>query len=1294
MGRASIKSNDPIPLPHDGPLHRHLFLQNEGTLQDGAPDASLNLNDKVTALALDFLQGTTTNPKKDKNNTTAEATNIDNNNNNNNNNHNNNKEDSESKRILHLLQTLQTAPKIKDQLQALQLFRSATTQKKAMLSNDDATTTLQQQQQQQQQLYRSALYRVLLEWFLSYKTPLPLRRAIQANLEGLQQRIMEPVKDIPTTQTCLEVRLEVLQSFLVEGAPKSSRIPWKQPLHSLHEALNYSRTHDTLLLLNDDTVPSAPESDSRPMQVLHFLQGYAKSNLQPMLLASEADRPSTAAAKRAGTVMFVEQEVTDAMQRAIQWATILKTVLADAPSLAIDKTTVRNISQQQQQQQQPNTNDDLLQFFQDFVWHIMMSRVTPTDSLSKLGMAHSRVLVLRKPPSIETSATSTCLSTHIPELVAQQLPALITIALVQGLAATVPIEIMLVESGALLEFFQQQSLEADPGVRLAALKGIHTLISRCLTRALRSSNSKIPEEESQLLSRREVEEMQTLTQRTLEIVLQAWESPPNRRLGSAIPSLFEKLVSLMQELGRQHQNDSDTKDVDQQQVAFQDLVKRLLAQPSNRKGRYKALETLLPIVGARNMIALGREWKLMESLLEGIGDRNSHSAGTIADLWQKILTDLLQDMLSNTEAAISSPLVVTSNGENKKKRRKAEYPTASVQQVVPQWCNDWVPSLAEALLSSAQSRRKHVAQFCLPRITSMLGGRKKQDENAMTFALLLQAIHLAESEQNGEGFRDRVIWATLETIKHSNVDKLANNTPMSEELLETIARKMPLQKLRAALTHFLPTVRLVAFQTIRPLVLTYALRQNGGQDALKTLDDEIGLWKGAFPYAIKTEGIEYRTSLLECLTLSIDRISSEESTALETSTGDVNETCTAVSLTRLHSFVVDFLIFDVVVQQAAYPASVAEKEAFAIELLEAIIAFASRDIHFVTKNVAYYDRRRRPSESKAATKMLAALLSREPLSTLMSLMSSIWDGTRSASFSLLSRLVVVGHTNKLPIPENYTSSEARIGMEARGVYLASSPRQREADTGARILAFLYFTLPIGTTDRRLYLTKLVSLLKSRLGSMRERLAALLSGTIDPHAPGGGLTLPLAHGLIHSLRLIVEHIKMEFKHCKTQHVADNHEICEDMADIFCQAIQVSLTIVADVKDGEVIDGMDEDLVSSDTGSRQQSSTPLNVNTGAIGANGTFSSVNASKEEEQGKRIAIQRVVVSTRSIKQCLFRAYDLMWCFQYHCCRYYLFVDGVVAFDKRNVRGTFDTCYIKHLSYFSCFNGQSWNVAH
>ena len=104
--------------------------------------------------------------------------------------------------------------------------------------------------------------------------------------------------------------------------------------------------------------------------------------------------------------------------------------------------------------------------------------------------------------------------------------------MVQGLAATAPIEVMLQESQSLLQYFQQQSDEADPGVRLAALKGIHTLISRCVTRIT----------QDEVLTAFQVQAMEKTTETALEIVLQAWEDPPNRRLGNAIPSLFQKLV--------------------------------------------------------------------------------------------------------------------------------------------------------------------------------------------------------------------------------------------------------------------------------------------------------------------------------------------------------------------------------------------------------------------------------------------------------------------------------------------------------------------------------------------------------------------------------------------------------------------------------------------------------------------------------------------------------------------------------------------------------------------------------
>ena len=284
-----------------------------------------------------------------------------------------------------------------------------------------------------------------------------------------------------------------------------------------------------------------------------------------------------------------------------------------------------------------------------------------------------------------------------------------------------------------------------------------------------------------------------------------------------------------------------------------------------------------------------------------------------------------------------------------------------------------------------------------------------------------------------------------------------NGNRACAEFIEAIASYMPIVELRAALKHFTSNIRLVAFQTIRPVVFAHQIRQNVSFGSLEAIDQEIRFWMEAFPYAIKSEGKEYKSMLLQCLTSFLDRISSAESTPLEkTQPGelvDCSGGCiSSFPLMRLHSFVEEFLIFKVAVQQAAYPGSVAEKEAFAIDLLGGILDFASRDYNFVPRNVAVYDRRRVPAESEAATKMIEALLSREAVSALVSLLHSTWDGTRSAAFRLLSRLVVVGQANNLPIAPEYTSIPNRLGMEARGVYLG----KRLNDCAYYVLSFFCF----------------------------------------------------------------------------------------------------------------------------------------------------------------------------------------------------------------------------------------------
>lgn len=462
------------------------------------------------------------------------------------------------------------------------------------------------------------------------------------------------------------------------------------------------------------------------------------------------------------------------------------------------------------------------------------------------------------------------------------------------------------------------------------------------------------------------------------------------------------------------------------------------------------------------------------------------------------------------------------------------------------------------------------------------------------------------------------------------MEKLVDLSADCSDVLVAIQEMIPFEKLRATLKHFTSTIRLVGFQTIQPIVTAYSTDEaEESSRSLATVAKEAELWKECFPYAIKTDGKEYTSSLLQSLTLFMDRLSNVESASLaakrvETGSSSVKA---GAPLPLLHSFVVDFLIFDVAVRQTAYPASVKEKESFASELLDCLLAFASRDPRLISKNVAVYERNRRPSESETAKKMLEALLSKEGLASPFALLHSVWDGSRSSSFRFLSRLVVVAQANELDIAPEYSSASVRNSMMARAVYLASSPRQRESDTGARVLAFLNLSL-VNDDERWAHLGSLIDILDSRLTSMKDLLSSLLTGQID--ASDGGSRLPLAHGLIQSLQLVLEHMERFSQKAEDDDARWKLELFQRMGQIFCRAIQVSLAVVADIKEGSMIEGMDEDMIAATGGESEKEGTPLNVNTGAIGANGTFSTINPTKEDEHRRRIATQRIVVSRKS----------------------------------------------------------------
>ena len=426
----------------------------------------------------------------------------------------------------------------------------------------------------------------------------------------------------------------------------------------------------------------------------------------------------------------------------------------------------------------------------------------------------------------------------------------------------------------------------------------------------------------------------------------------------------------------------------------------------------------------------------------------------------------------------------------------------------------------------------------------------------------------------------------------------------------------------------------MAFAAIESVVSTYDLTAS----ALEVVTKEVEYWRLALPYAFKSGGKEYNKELLHTLSSLINRLSDAESHYYEEYQRDDAtiraETCAVrgarESLPVLTSFVCDFLITELIVHQGAYPGTVADKEAFVLSLFHSLIAFVAQD-EVVSMDARasmggnLSRRRPRLAELSATRFITLSMLSGESISALFSLLHSMWDSTRAAAFTCLCHLVQQAHTRDLPIPARFSSRECFQFIQARGLYLASSPRQREADTGARMLAFVYTLLE--SEDRKCaYLERYACLLSDRLKIMADMLDALQqasSGEMESPRDNtifrvDGRDLPMAHGIIESLRLAVESGSIV--------VAHSNALYERIALMCCRAVQISLSVVADLKENVAMD--DEDVLMEECTLRAKNTpaqAPLNVNTGAIGANATFSSVT--DESDWIRRFAIQRVIVS-------------------------------------------------------------------
>jgi len=209
------------------------------------------------------------------------------------------------------------------------------------------------------------------------------------------------------------------------------------------------------------------------------------------------------------------------------------------------------------------------------------------------------------------------------------------------------------------------------------------------------------------------------------------------------------------------------------------LVRRVLAQPSTRKGKYVALEALLPKVGASKLIELAEaplsgsssSSSLISSFLSEIG-RRGNSSGAVAELLGKLISMLRVEM--HKGAGID--LCEHQEG-NKKERRKlqkikrqAKEGTVSTEKAVEEehimllegWNKLWAPPLAAALLGSDASTRTNIASFCLPLLITFVGGKSSRVDASHAFAILLDEVSNQGDDDANNRDVDAILWAKFE----------------------------------------------------------------------------------------------------------------------------------------------------------------------------------------------------------------------------------------------------------------------------------------------------------------------------------------------------------------------------------------------------------------------------------------------------------------------------------------------------------------------------------------------------
>ena len=1084
---AKSKSTAPVPLPHDGPIFHCLQRRRREDTPPHLEDSDPNDPTEIT-LALQLVVGGEMSREED---------------------HASRQEDHVA---FAFVKTLQSVSTIKDQLQAIQGFKSTLLNLKAKHQPLQASTA-------------NAMYRLLLEWSLSCDTTLPLQRALHSCLQALE-----------TTEGISKIVIERTLNSLWTTLPaqeQSNYCCWKDPLHFLDVAVN---TPFLCTVLKEKMLEN----------VLSFMYHHWVRFM--IMEKSQKD------------------DDDEWVSRGLLLCKLVKILLQPPPlSENLDPGTA--------------SSGLLIPFCDELealVVRLMDCSTLPIEGFSTLGIVFARLhlnsrcdaslslqdLAQKAIQSIQNLTSASRSSSGVDyEVVVQS--SLARLSIVQGISATLDSKALLYAASAYgsktpLEecwryLLHVSQVAVDPVARWAALKGLSTLATRW-------------KQHSENASPEQTIVFEGLIQDTLDVVLQAWENPPLRKLGTAIPGIFQALLEFLSDLQRQT------------------LCHRVLNQPVSRKGRFLALEILLPYISSSERIALLQT----ESLIEGVGDRGPN-AGVIADLWIKLLAHAWDHN----------------------------------EHCLEEWVKLWLVPLSQSLVGGDLSRRKQILAFCVVRLLELIKREKTMNDEAMSrsLAMLFDAISEASNTapvvfSSDETCDDRILWAHLELARVVRQRKFLN-----QETKSSIARHVTMGRLYTALGHHSSFLRISAFLALETIVIdVYGLG----------LEEEAKVWKMFMPMVMNaSECNEHTNIILQCKFSFLDRLLAHEASVVMKSIA-----VPLMELPKFYSFVNDFVIGVLILKQGLYPGTVSTKEEFVLQLLENLIAFVLQSQSYAAdgsaRNGTIFVRQRAQIEMVTMRRILESLLQQEIFASLFSLLYTQWDSTRSSAFRVLTKLALAAHESESKLPVVYSDRDGRIHLESRGMYLASSPRQREAETGSQLLAFVYISMK-GVNERNEFLMKIIFCLERRLNDMQSSLETILQGDDDEAVTREGKKLPLSHGIIHAILLVVQYHNFASRTSTGIDTACHGLVqnYERLISIFCSAIRLSLKIIADTRDGESIEGLGDETSMNEEGlaGAKGSGTPLNVNTGAIGANGTISRLSHSEQDDCGRRLATQRIVVS-------------------------------------------------------------------